>query len=95
MSKQRVNLSDGRIVAMSSVQLKAYRLISWADNQTWYAYNGISRATIRVLQNMDLVSVKWSSHTWTNYRSKRTHHQCDWVAKINPNLTLDTDDSNR
>jgi hypothetical protein len=46
-----------------------------------HAYNGVSRATIKRLQTLGLVTVEWSVNTWTNYRSHRTHHQCDWVAR--------------
>jgi hypothetical protein len=47
-----------------------------------HAYNGVSRATINVLERLGLVSVDWSMDTWTNYRTHRTHHRCNWVAKI-------------
>jgi len=63
---------------LTETQKKALEQIKTAGK--WYAYNGISRATIRVLQRNGLIDVEWSSHTWTNYRSKSTHHMCDWVA---------------
>lgn len=49
---------------------------------TLYSQNGVSRATIAVLERLGLVSVEWSVDTWTNYRSHRTHHQCNWTAQI-------------
>lgn len=47
---------------------------------TFYCFNGISAATVRVLERAGLVEVTWSQHTWTNYRSRRTHHQHTWTA---------------
>ncbi|MGI5169859.1 hypothetical protein ACQEU3_46635 [Spirillospora sp. CA-253888] len=45
-----------------------------------YAYDGVSAATIRVLERAGLINVTWTAHHWTNYRTCRTHHQRDWVA---------------
>ncbi|MFC9973517.1 hypothetical protein ACFVH6_21745 [Spirillospora sp. NPDC127200] len=45
-----------------------------------YAYDGVSAATIRVLERAGLINVTWTSHHWTNYRTCRTHHLRDWAA---------------
>lgn len=49
---------------------------------TLHAYNGVSRATIAALERAGLVSVEWSLDTWTNYRTHRIHHRCNWTAQI-------------
>jgi len=46
-----------------------------------HAYNGVSRTTIKRLETLGLVTVTWSVNTWTNYRSHRSHSQCDWTAR--------------
>lgn len=46
-----------------------------------FAYNGISRATITVLERHGLVTVKWSVRTWTARRTYRNRSMCDWVAR--------------
>lgn len=75
-----VKLPDGRVVRMSQVQIDAYRKIYAADGRKWFAYNGISFATIRVLHRLGLIDVQGEVRVWTNYRSKRSHSQFDWVA---------------
>jgi hypothetical protein len=49
---------------------------------TLHAYNGVSHATITVLERLGLVSVTRSVQSWTNRRSQRNHSQLDWSAKI-------------
>lgn len=49
---------------------------------TLHAYNGVSHATISVLERLGLVSVTRSVQTWTNRRSQRNHSQLDWSATI-------------
>ncbi|MFJ8855670.1 hypothetical protein [Streptomyces sp. NPDC102437] len=51
------------------------------DKGAWHAYDGISRATIAVLERHGLVTVEWSVSTWWNRRSGRNHSQCDWTAR--------------
>jgi hypothetical protein len=46
-----------------------------------FAYNGISRATIAVLERRGLVTVKWSVLTWTARRTYRSRSMCDWAAR--------------
>ena len=77
---KRIKLPDGRVTRMSQTQIDAYRKIYKSENRTFYSYNGISRATISVLERLGLVDVKWRVYVWTNYRSKRSHSQCDWIA---------------
>lgn len=68
---------------LSPTQQSALRLVK--EEGTLHAYNGVSRATISVLERVNLVEVTWSVHTWTNYKSKRSHMLCDWSAKIKEN----------
>lgn len=68
------------MIKLSPTQERALELIR--DAGTYYSQNAISRATIRVLERHGLVTVEWSVQTWTNYRSGRIHHQCEWIAKI-------------
>ena len=46
-----------------------------------FAYNGISRATVAVLERHGLVTVKWSVSTWTARRTYRNRSMCDWSAR--------------
>lgn len=50
------------------------------DKGVWHAYDGISRATIAVLERHRFVTVKWSVRTWTARRTYRNRSQCDWTA---------------
>lgn len=47
-----------------------------------YAYNGISRATIKALETRGLASVQWSVSTGWNRRSGRAWAQGDWAAVL-------------
>ncbi|MFE4867758.1 hypothetical protein [Streptomyces sp. NPDC056682] len=75
----KVQLADGRIVGLSPTQVRAVRAIRKAG--TYYAYDGISRATVAALERHGLVTVKWSVLTWTARRTYRNRSMCDWVAR--------------
>jgi hypothetical protein len=47
-----------------------------------YAYNGVNRATIAVLQRRGLASVEWTVSTGWNRRSGRAWSQGDWAATL-------------
>ncbi|GGX26600.1 hypothetical protein GCM10010353_47060 [Streptomyces chryseus] len=47
----------------------------------WHAYNGISYATLSVLERAGLVTVEHSVTRWRNRRSGRAHSQREWVAR--------------
>lgn len=66
---------------LTPTQTRALELIR--REGTLYAYNGVSIATVRVLERLDLITVVESSvQTWTNRRSGRSHSQADWAVKI-------------
>jgi hypothetical protein len=67
------------LAQLTKVQQAAYAKIK--EYGVWYSYNDISRATVSVLEREGFVTVEWSVSTWTNYRSKRSHSQCDWTAR--------------
>ncbi|WP_326695517.1 hypothetical protein OG204_00880 [Streptomyces sp. NBC_01387] len=46
-----------------------------------FAYNGISRATVAVLECRGLVTVTWSVRTWTARLAYRNRSMCDWTAR--------------
>ena len=46
-----------------------------------YAYNGISRATVTVLEREGLVTVERSTASRYCYRTRRTHYIADWSAR--------------
>jgi hypothetical protein len=86
MSKStKVKLADGRIVTLTDAQVRAVKAINRAG--TYYAYNGISRATIAVLERLGLVTVEWKTvwvETSRGYRGVwRQRPQLDWTARIN------------
>lgn len=75
----KVKLADGRTVSLTEAQVRAVEAIRRAG--TYYAYNGISRATVAVLERHGLVTVKWSVRTWTARRTYRNRSMCDWAAR--------------
>jgi hypothetical protein len=66
-----------KITPTQRVALEAVR-----NAGTIHAYNGVSHATVTVLERLGLVSVTRSVQTWTNRRSQRNHSQLDWSATI-------------
>lgn len=46
-----------------------------------HAYNGVSRATIAVLERAGLVTVERRLTESTCYRTRRTHYVADWTAR--------------
>lgn len=64
---------------LTPTQTEALRIVR--EKGVLHAYNGVSRTTIKRLEILGLVTVKWSVNTWTNYRSHRSHSQCDWSAR--------------
>lgn len=47
-----------------------------------YMGNGVSIRTVKTLENLGLVKVTGSVETYTNVRTKRTHHRADWSARL-------------
>lgn len=85
MSKPtKVQLADGRIVSLSPAQVRAVNAIHKAG--THYAYDGISRATVRALEHLGLITVEWKTswvETSHGYRGVwRQRPQLDWTARI-------------
>lgn len=64
---------------LTGAQAKAYETILSAG--VAYAYNGISRATVAVLERKGLVTVERRLTESTNYRTKRTRYVADWAAR--------------
>lgn len=81
----KVKLADGRIVTLTEAQVRAVKAINRAG--AYYAYDGISRATIRVLERLGLVTVEWKTvwiETSHGYRGVwRQRPQLEWTARIN------------
>lgn len=73
-------MSDGSktLVKLTPAQQRALAKIR--ETGVLYDGNGVSFATIGVLYRAGLVEVTATQHTWTNYRSRRTHHQRTWTA---------------
>jgi hypothetical protein len=80
-----VQLADGRIVRLTDAQVRAVKAIRRAG--TYYAYDGISRATIRALERLDLITVEWKTvwvETSHGYRGVwKQRPQLEWAARIN------------
>jgi hypothetical protein len=80
-----VQLPDGRVVRLTAAQVRAVRAIRRAG--TYHAYNDISRATIRVLERLGLVTVEWRTawvETCHGYRGVwKQRPQLEWTARIN------------
>ena len=78
-------LADGRTVSLTDAQVRAVKAINRAG--TYYAYDGISRATIRVLERLGLVTVEWKTawvETCHGYRGVwKQRPQLEWAARIN------------
>lgn len=86
MSKNvKVKLTDGRIVSLTPAQVRAVKAVRKAG--AYYAYDGISRATIRVLERLGLVTVEWKTvwvETCHGYRGVwKQRPQLEWTARIN------------
>ncbi|MFL4947522.1 hypothetical protein ACJ6WE_09130 [Streptomyces sp. MMS24-I31] len=81
----KVQLADGRIVSLSETQVRAVKAIKRAG--TYYAYDGISRATIRVLERLGLITVEWKTvwvETSHGYRGVwKQRPQLEWTARVN------------
>lgn len=71
MAHQVQKLTPAQQRALQKIQAKG----------EYYAYDGISRATVAVLERYGLVTIKWSVHTWTARRTYRNRSMCDWVAR--------------
>ena len=86
MSKStKVKLADGRTVSLSDAQVRAVKAIRRAGK--YYAYDGISRATIRALERLGLITVEWKTvwvETCHGYRGVwKQRPQLEWTARIN------------
>lgn len=85
MPNRNYKLADGRIVSLTPAQVRAVNAINRAG--THYAYDGISRATIRVLERLGLVTVEWETvwvETCHGYRGVwKQRPQLEWTARIN------------
>jgi len=76
----KVKLADGRIVSLTPAQVHAVRAIHRAG--VLYSYNGVSRATIRVLERLGMVDVEWETE-WVE-----TSHGYRGVWRQRPQLTF-------
>lgn len=86
MSKStKVKLADGRVVTLTDAQVRAVKAIHRAGE--YHAYDGISRATIRVLERHGLITVEWQTvwvETCHGYRGVwKQRPQLEWTARIN------------
>lgn len=85
----KVKLADGRTVGLTDAQVRALKAINKAG--TYYAYNGISRATIAVLERLGLVTVEWKTvwvETCHGYRGVwKQRPQLEWTARLNKEAT--------
>lgn len=81
----KVKLADGRTVALTDAQVRAVQAIH--REGVYHAYNGVSRATIAVLERLGLVTVEWKTvwvETSHGYRGVwRQRPQLEWTARIN------------
>lgn len=81
----KVKLVDGRIVTLTDAQVRAVKAIH--REGVFYAYSGISRATITVLERLGLVTVEWKTvwvETCHGYRGVwKQRPQLEWTARIN------------
>jgi hypothetical protein len=65
-------------VKLTKTQSAALELIQ--SKGKLHAYNGVSRATVSVLERAGLVTVTGRVHLHTNHRTGRTHSVADWTA---------------
>lgn len=81
----KVKLADGRTVTLTDAQVRAVKAIN--REGAYYAYNGISRATIRALERLGLITVEWKTvwvETCHGYRGVwKQRPQLEWTARIN------------
>lgn len=81
----KVKMANGHIVSLSEAQVRAVKAIKSAG--TYYAYDGISRATIRALERLGLITVEWKTvwiETCHGYRGVwKQRPQLEWAARIN------------
>lgn len=64
---------------LTKIQTEALNKIQAAGKL--HAYNGVSRATIAVLERAGLVTVEYSTNSYMTYRTRRTHYVLDWTAR--------------
>lgn len=81
----KVKLATGQTVTLTDAQVRAVKAIR--REGVAYAHNGISRATIAVLERLGLVTVEWKTvwvETSHGYRGVwRQRPQLEWTARIN------------
>lgn len=84
-SLTRIVLADGRTVTLTPAQVRAVKAIR--RDGAHHAYDGISRATVRVLERLGLITVEWrtawveTSHGYRGVWKQRP--QLEWTARIN------------
>ncbi|MEG8276389.1 hypothetical protein [Streptomyces sp. AHA2] len=66
---------------MKLTKTQAAALETIKRNGVLYAYNGVSRATIAVLEREGLVTVEWTLRDEYTYRTRRHRVIADWVAR--------------
>lgn len=64
---------------LTPVQQAAYDRIK--AEGVLYMGNGVGIHTVKRLERLGLITITSALHVWTNYQSKRTHHQLDWSAR--------------
>lgn len=81
----KVKLANGRTVSLTPAQVRAVKAIQRAG--VLYSYNGVSRATIAVLERLGLIAVEWETEwveTCHGYRGVwRQRPQLTFTARIN------------
>lgn len=74
-------LANNELPVLTPAQAKALKMIR--EDEEFYSYNGINRNTIRRLEELGLIEVKWSTVRVQRgvLSTNRYYWQLEWVAK--------------